>query len=105
MCTLFSSNVFANEHSKLENSYYHELCNIYKSIINKPIDLPSKEMQLTESVQNKLPTLFNQLYIHIIKTDADSRYKLLKQYAEQQSNVIWECEVARKYYATQFGSH
>jgi len=103
--TLFFNSVLANERLELENAHYHELCNIYKSIVNKPIDLSSKEAQLIESVQNKLPILFNQLYVHISDSDADRRYKLLKQYAKQQNNIIWECEVARKYYATQFGSH
>ncbi len=103
-CTLYSHNLLANNESNFTVKDYSKLCNIYKYITAKPINLSSKEkeMKLTQNVQDKLPVLFNKLFIHIIKADVDIRYKLIKQYAQQQNKVSWDCETARLYYTTQF---
>ena len=103
--TLFTNNILANENNKIENSHYDELCGIYKNIVNKSVNLSEKEMKLTENVQDKLPALFNQLFVHIIISNADSRYRLIQQYAKQQNNITWECEAARLYYVNEFGTH
>lgn len=100
---LFSNSLFAEDHYNFVKTDYETLCGIYKDIISKPVDLTSKEMELTESVQSKLPQLFNQLFIHIIKANADRRYQLIKQYAKQQSKVNWECDIAHNYYSSEFG--
>ena len=73
--------------------------------MNKSIDLSTKEMEITENVQNKLPKLFNRLFVHVIVTDAADRYALIKQYAKQQDKLIWECEAAHQYYTTAFVAH
>ncbi len=67
-----------------------------------PVNLTIKEMNLTENILNKLPTLFNNLFIHIMRSNVDKRYELIKQYAKQQNNFIWECEAARLYYINDF---
>lgn len=102
ICTLFSSSLFADNASKFIETDYQKLCDIYKNIVDQPLDLTSKEMNLTDNVKNKLPKLFNDLFIHIIRTNADSRYQLIKQYAKQQNDIIWECEIARLYYTNEF---
>ena len=105
ICTFFSSGLFAESNTNTHNeSDYIELCNIYKSIVNKPLDLISKEMKLTENVQNKLPNLFNNLYVYVLNTDADSRYEFIQKFAKLRDKHNWECEIARSYYSTQFGT-
>lgn len=59
-------------------------------------------MMLTENVLNKLPTLFNNMFIHINNNYADARYKLIQQYAKQQNQLEWECKAANTYYTTNF---
>lgn len=99
----FSSNaILASESSKIEEGDYKKLCSIYKNVLSKPYDLSSKEMLLTEKVQNELPELFNNLYIHITKVNSNIRYKLVKDFAQQQNNIVWECDSAKKYYANNF---
>ena len=97
-----SNAVFANEISVIKEVDYKKLCGIYSSVISKSKELSSKEMLLTEKVQNDLPELFNGLFIHIIKANSNIRYKLIKDFAQQQNNIVWECGSAQKYYADNF---
>ena len=103
--TIFSSSLFAEDNNNThKDSDYIELCNIYKNIVNKPIDLTSKEMKLTEDVQKRLPELFNNLYVYVLNTNADSRYEFIRKFAKLRDQHTWECEIARKYYSTEFGT-
>ncbi|VAW61735.1 hypothetical protein MNBD_GAMMA08-979, partial [hydrothermal vent metagenome] len=71
---LFSSELFADELiSKTTNADYHELCNIYREVVNKSIDLGSKEGMLVEKTQKRLPVLFNELYKHAMYADSKDR--------------------------------
>lgn len=101
---LLSKSVLSGAGDDLSNSDYHKLCGIYGTVVKKSMDLSLKEMEIAESVQNKLPGLFNKLYVYVIWTNAVDRYQLIKDYAEQQNNIIWECEIARTYYASEFGN-
>jgi len=65
-------------------------------------DLDTKEMMLTENVLNRLPTLFDKLFIHINNNNADTRYQLIQQYAKQQNQLKWECKAANTYYKINF---
>jgi len=98
---LFTSCLYADT-TKVLNIDYIRLCNIYDEVVNQPVDLTTKEMHLTEDVYNKLPHLFNHLFKHVIRSNADKRYDLIKQYAKQQNNYIWKCESARLYYINDF---
>jgi len=86
----------------IKNADFAELCDIYQDTTNITGDLITKEMMLTENVQNKLPALFNKLFTHINNNDADSRYQLIRQYAKQQNQLEWECKAANDYYSTNF---
>jgi|GEM_PF-3044261 len=86
----------------IKNSDFIELCNIYQDISKSTVDLTTKEMMLTENVLNKLPTLFNKLFIHINNNNANSRYRLIQEYAKQQNQLVWECKAASHYYETNF---
>ena len=97
-----TNNILASEISKIEDGDYKKLCSIYKNVLSHTYDLSSKEMLLTEKVQNELPELFNNLFLHITKVNSNGRYKLVKDYAQQQNNVVWECDSAKKYYANTF---
>jgi len=87
--------------SKITDDDYRELCHIYKSVINKPIDLSSKEGELVEKVERKLPVLFEELYSYVVVTDAKERFDLIKGYAKIHKRN-WECEPARQYYIRDF---
>lgn len=103
ICLVLTSNVLANGNTNnIESIHYRELCDIYNKIANEPIDVSMKEMMLTENVQEKLPILFDQLFIHIIKSNASNRYRLIKQYASRQNDLSWECEAAHLYYTSEF---
>ncbi len=101
ICVLFTNSLYADTNKILKTDYL-KLCNIYKNITNMPVNLTTKEMNLTENILNKLPVLFNNLFTHIMRSNADKRYELIKQYAKQQNNFIWECEAARLYYINDF---
>ena len=91
-----------NSENAIKNTDFLELCNIYQDISKSTDDLTTKEMMLTESVLNKLPTLFEKLFIHISNNNADTRYQLIQQYAKQQNQLEWECKAANNYYTTNF---
>lgn len=99
---LFVTMVVVDDKSNLGEAEYLELCNIYDSVVNKSISLSLKEMELTEKVQINLPELFDNLFVHIIYADSNKRYKLIKEYAKQQNNIVWSCESANKYYSDNF---
>lgn len=101
---VFTNHLYADSDSGQVEADYQKLCIIYMDVVNKQLDLTSKEMELTENVQNKLPNLFDQLFVHVIRSNADRRYQLIKQYAKQQNKINWECESARLYYDNEFGS-
>ena len=94
----FTATTIANEKNNFTKIDYEKLCYIYDSVVIQPASLSLKEMTLAEEVQDKLPELFNSLFVNIIKVNANNRYKLIKDYAFQQNKVVWECESARKYY-------
>jgi len=98
---LFTNNIYA-ETDKILITDYLKLCTIYSRVDSMKTDLATKEMNLTEDVYNKLPVLFNNLFKHIIRSNAHKRYELIRQYAKQQNNYIWECESARLYYINNF---
>lgn len=100
---LLSKIVYADSENILTAADYDELCDIYKTIADKSISLSLKEMRLTENVQNKLPNLFDNLFKHIMWADAKNRYQLIRDYAKQQNNLNWKCEIAFTYYDTEFG--
>lgn len=102
MTIFFTASITAEEKNNFTRVDYGKLCDIYNNVVVKSVSLSLKEMSLTEEVQNKLPELFNSLFIHIIKANANNRYKLIKDYAFQQNNVIWKCESALIYYGENF---
>lgn len=99
---LFSYSVLAEDGNSIRTEDYKNLCSIYEKVDKETTGLTSKEMMLTERVQKQLPELFNNLFIHIIKARSDKRYDLIKSYAQQQSNIVWDCASAHEYYANNF---
>jgi len=102
---LLSSNLYAGEPpptSKLTKANYHELCNIYKEITKKPVDLSTREGELVETIQRELPNLFNELYNFAMYADSKDRYDFIKEYAKQANKITWECEAAKLYYINDF---
>jgi hypothetical protein len=100
---LFLFAVACNGSPKTEEiTDYDKLCQIYKDVVQQPIDLSVKEMKITESVQKELPGFFNANFVNIIKADAGQRYKFIKQLAEAETKSKWECEVMQSYYANEF---
>lgn len=100
-CLLFTSNLYASTH-KISQSDFTLLCKIYNKVTNTSADLTTKEMTLTENVYNDLPVLFNQLFTHVMRSNANERYALIRQYAMQEYDLNWECESARLYYIHNF---
>jgi len=98
---LFTNSTYADT-GKILKTDYSKLCTIYSRINSSKTDLATKEMNLTEDVYNNLPVLFNDLFKHVIRSNADKRYELIRQHAKQQNNAIWECEAARLYYINNF---
>ena len=91
-----------NSDTGIENTDFSVLCNIYQDLSKSTDDLDTKEMMLTENVLNRLPTLFDKLFIHINNNNADTRYQLIQQYAKQQNQLEWECKAANTYYKMNF---
>lgn len=98
---LFAHSVSANE-PLIKDADFDQLCNVYKDTLQAASDLNSRETELAKSIQNKLPNLFDKLYVFIMRTSADKRYELITQYAKQQNNIEWACKEARLYYANEF---
>ena len=46
-------------------------------------DVSLKEAELVEKVQEEMPVLFNQFFVHIINADPGSRDHLISQYAKR----------------------
>ncbi len=59
-------------------STYDQLCQIYKEVVSRPVELSEKEGTLVQRVQNELPDFFNKYFAHIFITDADQRYSIIK---------------------------
>lgn len=85
-----------------ENQGFVELCNIYKEVSRLDSDLPSKEEMLAHQILNKLPSLFENMYSHVMKADAVRRYDLISEYKKHLSGESWVCENARRYYNSSF---
>jgi hypothetical protein len=95
--------VACNGSSKTEEiTDYDKLCQIYKDVVQQPIDLSVKEMKITERVQKELPRFFKTNFVNIIKADAGQRYQFIKQLAEAETKNKWECEAIQSYYANEF---
>jgi len=102
---LLSSNLYAGGSppvSKITKADYYELCNIYKEITKKPIDMDTKEGELIDAIYSKLPDLLNEIYKHAVGADPKDRYSFIKEYARQANKITWECEAARLYYINDF---
>ncbi|VAW58189.1 hypothetical protein MNBD_GAMMA11-1043 [hydrothermal vent metagenome] len=102
---LLSSSLYAGEPpptSKLTKADYLELCNIYKKITKKPVSMDTKEEELIDTIDSKLPDLLNELYKHAVWTDPKDRYDYIKEYAKQINKVTWECDAAKQYYINDF---
>jgi hypothetical protein len=99
---LYTNAVFPSSSDAQGNQDFVELCNIYQEISHIDIDLPSKEGELTQRIIDKLPTLFNRMYTHVMKADPSRRYELISQYKRQLYGNRWECQSALIYYKTAF---
>ena len=81
---------------------YDKLCQIFKDVVQEPIDLRMKEVKILERVQKELPDFFNANFVHITKAKPDMRYQFIKQLAEQETKKPWDCETIKSYYANEF---
>jgi len=102
---LLSSNLYAGEAptiSKVTKADYLELCSIYEEITSKPVDARTKEIELVETIQRKLPDLLNEIYEFSMGAAPKDRYKLIKEHAKYRNKFTWKCEAARLYYINDF---
>jgi len=83
-------------------SKYDQLCQIYKEVVSRPVELRVKEGTLVQRVQNELPDFFNRYFVHIFQTDADQRYSIIKKLAEAELKSEWSCKVMKSYYDNEF---
>ena len=51
ICVLFTNSLYADT-SKILKTDYLTLCNIYRDVVNMPVKLATKEMNLTENILN-----------------------------------------------------
>ncbi|HEY9052683.1 MAG TPA: hypothetical protein VIQ03_14120 [Gammaproteobacteria bacterium] len=97
---------FATSEAYTENNTsaidYNKLCHIYEEIIIQKIDLGSKEMEITNAVQNNFPAFFNSTYSQILWADPDKRYSFIKQLAEGHYKKPWSCDKMKSYYENEF---
>ena len=80
-----------------ETAYYDKLCNIYSSIVNRPISTSDKEGLLAEQIKNDMPDFYNENYLNIMTIPLTERYSFIKRIAEEVSGKNWECPVIRDY--------
>jgi len=109
---LLSSSLYAGEPpptSKLTKADYNKLCDFYKEITNKynnkpvaistrEVDIRTREGELIDTIDSKLPDLLNELYVHAMLANPEERYNLIKEYAKQINNITWECKAAKLFY-------
>jgi len=102
---LFSSSLYAGESPptrELTKADYHKLCDFYKEITSKPVDIDTKEVELIDAIDRKLPDLFNVIYIHILNAPPKDRYNFIKEYSKKINKFTWKCEAAKQYYINDF---
>ncbi|VAW70729.1 hypothetical protein MNBD_GAMMA10-513 [hydrothermal vent metagenome] len=102
---LLSSSLYADEPpptSKTTNADYHKLCNFYKEITSKPVNMDTKEVELVVAIYDNLPDLYNELYKYIANADPEDRYSFIKKHAKYHNKLAWECEAAKQYYINDF---
>lgn len=81
-----------------ETDKYKNLCEIYKGIVQQPIDESMKEMKISEAIQKQLPAFYKNNYAQISTADFDRRYSLLKKIAKIDGSDSWECNEIKTYY-------
>jgi len=92
----------SNSSSSESISTYDKLCSIYSKIVTQPIDLDTKEINITRTVSKELPNFFESDFKHIVLAVPGQRYALIKQVAESSIKKNWDCPVIKNYYATAF---
>jgi len=83
-------------------SDYDQLCQIYREVVSRPVELRMKEAALVQRVQSELPDFFNKNFTYIVKADADQRYRFIKRLADEKLKRVWTCDVMKSYYDTEF---
>lgn len=80
-----------------KTKYYDGLCDIYSSIVERPISNGEKEGLLADSISEELPNFYKKNYIYILTLPLVERYAIIKRIAEEVSGEPWECAVIRDY--------
>ena len=106
---LSSSNIFASSGNVVTEEEFATLCDFYEAALdlknNETInESPSDEIasirdaELAQTVMDKLPILFDNMFVHIISADPSSRYRLISEYKMVVTGSAWQCESAQDYY-------
>lgn len=99
---LIGMSISCSGSSTIKASDYDALCKIYGKIVPEKLDLVIKISKITKEVQKELPAFFEQDFVNIQNADANKRYALIKQLAEEAKGKKWDCMVMKKFYETEF---
>lgn len=98
ICICFLITCCEKSNAGQEKSEYDQLCRIYESIVQQPIETGMKELKLAEKIKKQLPVFYEKHYVFISTADRNEKYNLIKQVISSNVGSNWECEVIKTYY-------